>query len=473
MSQFAQVSPRSGSDGDGEHSDARIDEDDDVIERLGPNSDIDELSNGSYDDEDMVIVDEDGMNSNEDMVPIDVIHGHDLDDDLDDEQRAIARSQNVDIDMEINGGLSPLKMDDYVETKQDKIFNNIPVGPQHFIGTKHEEVLDNIYEDITKDDMNPFIVLLGSEGIGKSCITTQLCNELYTENQQLFKHGIIYLDLMKWYKSYNLTTFEDCLINGIQECGLNTYWIQKYDDFLDITPSNIYSKLEQYLSNSLIIFEDFDRFKEINHISLEDCNKFLFNLFENISLKTKIIVTSRKKLPIYYNFNLFRTRFYELESFTKNDTIDYLTTYCPSFNEQDIMPYLSDIRDLTSYKPVFIYSLYKLWQNIRMFESTFDAIITLYKQLDKPQLLISHNIYNDKQDIDKILPFPNIMYHPHNQQIQSPITTNNNQSSNSKPSSFKKPAPIKNPAKYPSTIIKKQPPIVVTCSPSEYEEIDE
>ena len=72
---------------------------------------------------------------------------------------------------------------------------------------------------------------------------------------------------------------------------------------------------------------------------MEDCNSFLFNLFENISIKTKVIITSRKKLPIYYNFNLFRTKFYELESFTKDDTIDYLLTYCSTFDKEDIVPY--------------------------------------------------------------------------------------------------------------------------------------
>ena len=34
MSQFAEVSPRSGSDGNGERSDARVDDGRDVVERL-------------------------------------------------------------------------------------------------------------------------------------------------------------------------------------------------------------------------------------------------------------------------------------------------------------------------------------------------------------------------------------------------------------------------------------------------------
>ena len=61
-----------------------------------------------------------------------------------------------------------------------------------------------------------------------------------------------------------------------------------------------------------------------------------------------------------------------------------------------------------------------------MFESTFDAIITLYKQLDKPQMLISQNIYNDKNNIDKILPYPNIIKND-----------NNNRNSNSTNNSYK------------------------------------
>ena len=417
MAQFAKVnsrSPRTDSDDgdDIEHSDARIeitreyDGSGDYQEytvsgglpightSIPPASDDggSERSQRSFiddDDEGMVDV---NYNNNKSI-------NVDTPNDDDDNDKNIIIDINMAID--VDGGCSPLES----PPDNNRILNNIPQPIQHFIGNKHEEILDNIYNDITVDNMNPFIVLLGSEGIGKSCITSTICNDLLDENNQLFKNGIIYLDLMKWYKLYNLKTFEDCLINGIQECGLNTYWIQKYDDFLDITPNNIYSKLEQYLSNSLIIFEDFDRFKEINNISLDDCNLFLFHLFENISIKTKIIITSRKKLPIYYNFNLFRTKFYELESFTEKDTIDYLLTYCPMFDKQDINPYLNDIRDLTSYKPLFIYSLYKLWQNIRMFESTFDSIITLYKQLDIPQLLISHNIYNDKTDLNKIIPF--------------------------------------------------------------------
>ena len=172
----------------------------------------------------MIILDDEGLNSDQNIAPIS-LNGDDDDDDH-------KKDTDVDINMEINGGLSPLAIDEYVETKQDKIANNIPQPISHFIGAKHEEILDNIYNDITVDDMNPFIVVLGSEGIGKSCIATTICNDLLDEKNQLFKDGIIYLDLMKWYKLYNLKTFEDCLINGIQECGLNTYWTQKYDDFL-------------------------------------------------------------------------------------------------------------------------------------------------------------------------------------------------------------------------------------------------
>ena len=87
------------------------------------------------------------------------------------------------------------------------------------------------------------------------------------------------------------------------------------------------------------------------------------------------MVTSRKKLPIYYNFNQFRTKFYELEGFSQEDALDFLLTYCSAFQKHDIEPYLNDIRDLTSYKPLFIYALYKLWQSVRFFESSFDAII--------------------------------------------------------------------------------------------------
>eukprot|EP01084_Bolivina_argentea_P279151 477206_1 len=175
----------------------------------------------------------------------------------------------------------------------DKIFNNVPPSVEHFIGNSHELILDSIYNDITKDNMNPFIVLLGTEGIGKTTITTTLCSDLLEENNSSFKNGILHINLLSWYKLYKYKTFEDCLIHSIKECNLNTYWTEKYDDFLEITSSNIFNKIDEYLSNSLIIFEDFDRFTEINDISLQDSNNFLFNLFSNISLSTRIIITSR------------------------------------------------------------------------------------------------------------------------------------------------------------------------------------
>ena len=284
--------------------------------------------------------------------------------------------------------------------KKIKIFHNTPHGIEHFIGEQHEAIFGSVYEDLTVDNMYPFIVLLGSEGIGKSCIATEICHELIDERNHLFCDGILYCDLLKMHKEDKCKTFEQCLIKAIHQSGLDT---EKYDEFFDMTPANVCSKVHEYLQKSLIVFEDFDRFKEVNNLSLEDCNKFLFDLFENISMETKIIVTSRHKLPIYYNFNMFVTKFYKIEGFEKADAIEYLSTYCP-FVKEEIVPYLDDIRDLTAYKPSYLYSVYKLWQSVGAFESTFDAIIHLYSQLEKPQLLINHNPFNDKDDINKIIP---------------------------------------------------------------------
>eukprot|EP01083_Nonionella_stella_P305791 1068240_1 len=283
-----------------------------------------------------------------------------------------------------------------MEALKNKIFSNAPNPIEYFIGEQHESIYSSLYDDLTYDNMNPFIVLLGAEGIGKTTIATSICNELLHEHNQLFKDGILYLDLMHWYNEHEYKTLEECLIASVHQSGLDSHWISKHDDFLELLPSNIFSKIDEYLSNSLIIIEDFDRFTDANQIPLEQCSQFLFSLFENISLQTKIVVTSRKKLPVYYNFNAFRTKFYEIGGFDEADAIRYLITYCCSFRREDITPYIADIRDLTSYKPLYMRALYKLWQSVRLFESTFDAIITLYQQLDHPQLLMQHNPYNSK-----------------------------------------------------------------------------
>eukprot|EP01084_Bolivina_argentea_P201805 344911_1 len=156
-----------------------------------------------------------------------------------------------------------------MEALKNKIFSNAPNPIEYFIGEQHESIYSSLYDDLTYDNMNPFIVLLGAEGIGKTTIATSICNELLHEHNQLFKDGILYLDLMHWYNEHEYKTLEECLIASVHQSGLDSHWISKHDDFLELLPSNIFSKIDEYLSNSLIIIEDFDRFTDANQIPLE------------------------------------------------------------------------------------------------------------------------------------------------------------------------------------------------------------
>ena len=164
-----------------------------------------------------------------------------------------------------------INSNDLVATNAEtKILNNVPHEIEHFIGEQHESIFGFVYDDITVDNMHPFIVLLRSEGIGKSVIASEICHELIEEKNHLFCNGILFLDTLQLHKQHKCQTFEECLIEAIYASGLDT---EKYDDFFDMNSSNVCSKVHDVLHKSLIVIEDFDRFKDINDLSLKQCNE--------------------------------------------------------------------------------------------------------------------------------------------------------------------------------------------------------
>ena len=286
--------------------------------------------------------------------------------------------------------------------------HNVPPAAGHFVGDAHDSVLDQLFSNLIDGEKNPFTVLLGGEGLGKSTLVTAACHEVLDDdaNWKLFEDGILYLDLLKWHRLYQCSTLEQCLILALQQCGLDTFWIEQHDDW-NVTTSNVFEYVDRYLARSLIILEDFDRFKEESNLSLDDCHRFLFRLFENLSFNTKVVITARQRLPIFYNFNQFKTAFFELSTFTAKDAVDYIVAHCHSFSALDIEPHLDAIRDVTAFKPLYLHSLYKLWQNIAVFESSFEGILSLYRQMDHPLLIMQQNPFNALPiSIEKPTPTP-------------------------------------------------------------------
>ena len=141
--------------------------------------------------------------------------------------------------------------------------HNVPPPMAHFVGDHHESVLDQIHQTLTTGDEQPLIVLLGGEGLGKSSVVTTACNDVLDDaaNCGLFEDGILYLELLKWQRLYHVSTLEDALILALQQCGLSQFWIERHDDW-NVTTSNVFEYVDRYLTRSLIVPEDVDRFLE-------------------------------------------------------------------------------------------------------------------------------------------------------------------------------------------------------------------